>query len=182
MKTFTLLVLLGIIYGCGYSNSAQPVEFDKEISIREEANKITGKNGGQILVSDEVYAEVGIYLEDFKDLLDFYGVEPFYPVEGIIVEFIDKYTTKIKTGRVIATCEMVDRIITISKYDWDRWSELEKENVLFHELGHCALNRGHTVQKFDDGTPYSLMYFQKMSEYVYESNRDHYREELITGN
>jgi len=40
---------------------------------------------------------------------------------------------------------------------WETASFAEKEYVVFHELGHCALNRRHLDTKNADGTCLSMM-------------------------
>lgn len=54
-------------------------------------------------------------------------------------------------------------------------SEDEKEMILFHELGHCLLNRDH------ESTQDSLMYpyVAEISPRSYESNHDAYMKELF---
>lgn len=46
--------------------------------------------------------------------------------------------------------------------DRDYWKNVltkgEKLNVIFHELGHCDLNRNHTTTLSSDGRPTSIMY------------------------
>ncbi|MFK7812697.1 MAG: hypothetical protein AB8B59_09400 [Maribacter sp.] len=40
---------------------------------------------------------------------------------------------------------------------WDRWSEIEKENLLFHELGHALLSKRHNNNTMPNGSMQSLM-------------------------
>jgi len=40
---------------------------------------------------------------------------------------------------------------------WNRATDLEKEYVIFHELGHCALDRRHLDTRNADGTCASMM-------------------------
>jgi len=47
--------------------------------------------------------------------------------------------------------------ITIDKTFWDRSSVLFREFVVFHELGHCFLRRGHDEGTNPDGTCSSIM-------------------------
>lgn len=63
---------------------------------------------------------------------------------------------------------MLDKIILVSKHqaylifdDRDYWENYlddgEKWEVIFHELGHCDLNRDH-VNALNAGVPISIMY------------------------
>lgn len=47
--------------------------------------------------------------------------------------------------------------IEISSSYWSRATELEREFVVFHELGHCYLGREHTEREHEDGTCFSIM-------------------------
>ena len=47
--------------------------------------------------------------------------------------------------------------ITIDLEFWNRSSDLFKEFIIFHELGHCFLGRDHREDTFTDGTCKSLM-------------------------
>lgn len=61
---------------------------------------------------------------------------------------------------IIGQCqrnEDMPNIVTVDRVFWLEFTELEKERVIFHELGHCILNRGHTDGVRDDGTCESIM-------------------------
>jgi len=47
--------------------------------------------------------------------------------------------------------------IEIDKVDWFSFSELFRSYLLFHELGHCALNRRHLNDQFEDGSWRSVL-------------------------
>ena len=47
--------------------------------------------------------------------------------------------------------------MTIDKTFWNRSSELYKEFVVFHELGHCVLDRNHKEDKDSRGRCLSIM-------------------------
>ena len=49
--------------------------------------------------------------------------------------------------------------ITLSsdEYCWKTASEYERECLVFHELGHCLLNRAHKTDRFSNGAFVSLM-------------------------
>lgn len=54
------------------------------------------------------------------------------------------------------------------------------ELVVFHELGHCVLGRGHSSQQLDTGMPASIMY-PDISDYPqgYEAHPETYWKELF---
>lgn len=49
------------------------------------------------------------------------------------------------------------RVINIDKAFWSRASQLRKEMIVFHELGHCYLNLGHRNEVLDNGRCKSIM-------------------------
>lgn len=71
---------------------------------------------------------------------------------------------------VLAMC-MPDRftpLIMVSRTVWDTSDDLTREAVIWHELGHCVLNREHVTDLKPDGHPVSLMY--PTSETVRDEN------------
>ncbi|MEM8907356.1 MAG: putative metallopeptidase [Bacteroidota bacterium] len=48
-------------------------------------------------------------------------------------------------------------VIIIDSSTWRDASDLEKEYLVFHELGHCYLNRGHRDEINPNGTCVSMM-------------------------
>lgn len=60
------------------------------------------------------------------------------------MEFTDKYDSTPTLG----TCQRYTGSnpagqILINRKDWDAATSLDKKTVMFHELAHCLLNRGH---------------------------------------
>lgn len=47
--------------------------------------------------------------------------------------------------------------ISINRRLWNIWPNSTRESILFHELGHCVLGRGHIEEFNFDGTPTSIM-------------------------
>ncbi|GAB3552445.1 hypothetical protein GCM10027577_34460 [Spirosoma fluminis] len=58
--------------------------------------------------------------------------------------------------------------ITLSKepYCWQNASEAERECLVFHELGHCVLNRAHNTARLPNGAFASLMNPDDVSLYA----------------
>jgi hypothetical protein len=48
-------------------------------------------------------------------------------------------------------------VIVIDVGIWEKADELIKEYIMFHELGHCFLNRGHLEGRDADGNCISMM-------------------------
>lgn len=82
-----------------------------------------------------------------------------------------------------------DGNILISREIWDHSTDTEKELVIFHELGHCVLNREHDMSLNAKGYPNSYMYtgsvdirYPQVSwrEYI-ASHQKEYRAEMVSG-
>jgi len=64
---------------------------------------------------------------------------------------------------------------------WNYASHIEKEALIYHELGHCFLNRSHQSGKVN-GLAISYMYPDNDYINFYDAYKDAYVEELFTGN
>jgi len=70
----------------------------------------------------------------------------------------------------------------ISLRHWPYWLEEEKEEVVFHELGHHVLRLNHdwsAKPKFKDGCPKSIMYYKGIDPRCYKKRRRYYIQELF---
>ena len=79
-----------------------------------------------------------------------------------------------RNGRVI------HREIRLDLRTWDNFSELRREALVWHELGHCLLGRGH-LDDWVDGRPVSVMNTWLLQEHHYEKHYDWYQWELSNG-
>lgn len=72
--------------------------------------------------------------------------------------------------------------ITIDIKFWNQASELNREMIVFHELGHCYLNRDHLDTAFSNGICRSIMRSGTCCcEDAYnERNRSYYLDELFS--
>ncbi len=66
----------------------------------------------------------------------------------------------INAQNVIGQCGHTDTepsVVIVDKFYWDASSDLEREFVIFHELGHCALFKGHNDISDTQGNCVSIM-------------------------
>ncbi|MBX2871187.1 MAG: hypothetical protein KTR30_03780 [Saprospiraceae bacterium] len=85
---------------------------------------------------------------------------------------------------VLGQCHYSDQAPNIVEVDdqfWARATDLEKEYVVFHELGHCVLGKDHNDDRNTDGTCSSIMQSGLTSCRVTynSSNRESYLDELF---
>lgn len=114
------------------------------------------------------------------------GGEGFYVpgsvIDRLVIEFEDMLGKK-----EWAFCECDGQgapHIFISQAHWNNLTELGRENLIFHELGHCILNRDHVdrlVEENGEMYPVSVMFPTTLSDELYEKHRDYYLRELFLG-
>jgi len=108
------------------------------------------------------------------------------------------------TGNTVGLCNWGTNTISIDQSYWMMSSEIERESLIFHEFGHCTMNRMHTDTKevegsiyfyFDefmfwsgilekrgllkDGCPGSLMHPYTIATACLVKHRDYYQKELF---
>ena len=66
--------------------------------------------------------------------------------------------------------------ILISKKLWDTFDDRLREELIFHELGHCVMGLGHNCSRKLGGLPSSIMYPVMFS--IPEKDVEYYYEEL----
>lgn len=84
------------------------------------------------------------------------------------------------TSKGVAFCQKDQKQIVINQDAWHGYSDLKKEIVVFHELGHCLLNKDHNNNEHL-GEKLSIMHERILNPDFYEDNRVHYLDELFTG-
>jgi hypothetical protein len=57
--------------------------------------------------------------------------------------------------------------------------DADREELIFHEMGHCVLGRAHKSIKTAEGIPASIMHPYRISNSVYKEYRDQYLNELF---
>lgn len=69
-------------------------------------------------------------------------------------------------------------VIELDSWTWIHANDLYREILVFHELGHCVLSRGHEEEKWD-GIPASLMVQSGLGWKTYLVRREGYHAELL---
>ena len=121
--------------------------------------------------------EVMSLYSDFKVLANDFGTT--LQKESITFSFTEFFWGSSTVG----LCRFYSRgpnQIELSRSNWNRGTETFKEMLLFHELGHCALGRGHFNATHSGGRPESLMNSWLFSQNFYRQHRDEYLKELFT--
>lgn len=116
-------------------------------------------------------------------------------LESYLVKFEQAYGQKVSIdinfvekldNNVVGVCYLYSsgyRKIELSNEYWNKVTELAQEELLFHELGHCVLNRGHNDKKIayqNQSVPESIMYpYVFGNTWYYKQRRIEYIEELF---
>jgi hypothetical protein len=101
-------------------------------------------------------------------------------------------------GDTVGRCYYLSYSMEIDEGYWNMISEKRKKNLIYHELGHCVLRRGHTepsgkiwdsilrsfgivksVRRLRDGCPGSIMHPNVIDDYCLSKHEDYYTEELF---
>jgi hypothetical protein len=70
-------------------------------------------------------------------------------------------------------------LVEIDRLFWQVTDEYRRENLLFHEFGHCILHREHLEAVDQFGAPISIMFPYTLSTGLYSSRRNYYISELF---
>lgn len=109
----------------------------------------------QITSTDEIDAALQPFFTRFEAEAAERGIDIDLAAEGItgVIE-------EISTEHVAGTCTYGSHLpgdVVIDLEFWNNSSDLIKEMVIFHELGHCFLRRDHAESAFANGTCTSIM-------------------------
>lgn len=100
---------------------------------------------------------------------------------GVSTEGISGATSYL-SGQLIGQCTITEtgaRIVEVDANYWSKATDSQKEETIFHELGHCAMGLGHNAEKNSDGCPVSIMYpYALGNSPCYLSDKPWYYQEL----
>ena len=101
--------------------------------------------------------------------------------EGLIIQYEDLPD---KSGGKCTRSFFFPNRISIDKFFWQQMNDRQKELLLFHELGHCVLNRDHRNERLSQGECTSLMDgneegFFCSNNFYSKKWRDYYLDELF---
>jgi hypothetical protein len=69
--------------------------------------------------------------------------------------------------------------VRINRHYWGIYNETVRTIVMFHELGHCILERPHSDARLPDGCPLSIMYPFVLGTRCWQAHAAHYTAELF---
>lgn len=132
-----------------------------------------------LILGGNISSELAPYFITFQEEANRYGLEVDFEASHVTGQL-----QEINSGNVAGSCTTNGhdlRDIVIDQSFWNEASHLLKEMVVFHELGHCILGRGHTESQFANGICHSIMRsgLGTCQDAYTTNNRDYYIEELF---
>lgn len=113
--------------------------------------------------------------------------ERFEQETGVEVSVAIIYDANL-SNEFAAVCEIFSdgyKLIRINELYWSYYGEGAREELVYHELGHCVLDRDHSEEltippAYSYAIPNSIMYpYAFGNSFYYLVFRDHYVEELM---
>lgn len=104
---------------------------------------------------NEIEADLQIHFDNFIQEASYYGKE--ISLDEID---IDAYIQSIEERGTLGQCKSYSngsKQVVIDQQFWNRASTLEREYIVFHELGHCILDRDHDDSRDANGNCLSIM-------------------------
>ena len=136
-------------------------------------------------VESATFPDLKIYLDRFEEEAQLRGYD--FDLSGIEVRYADEVALADGTPACgIAANIQGRRTIEISKSEGCNWAgrtDLERENLFFHEIGHAFFGRRHEETRMCDGSPLTIMNSTDNNFKTYQEGetekRDYYISELI---
>lgn len=106
--------------------------------------------------------------------------EAGFKIPFVRVAFVSSFGKKHEKKKTIGLCDKVAQQIYLPGYKWDDMDEYQREELVFHEIGHCVLGKKHDKRKIKDSDcPYSIMHPKVIPTKCYKKYRRHYINQLL---
>lgn len=117
--------------------------------------------------SNDEYKEINSYRDDFT----YYFKSDTHNID---IRFVDKMTTDYKNA--VGYCYKPTNSIEILRSYWAEIPNIKRQMLIFHELGHCLLDKKHSDELLLDGCGASIMLFHMDTSNCYYK---HYNELIV---
>jgi hypothetical protein len=133
---------------------------------------LSGCGTFRALIIDEEFKP---YYQEFQEV---YGLYPQISITMMPEEYFKDPDNPKRL--VVGHCHLEKKLIHISREYWDRASEVNRWELVFHELGHCFFRfRAHYDDLFSDNCPKSIMHSKIMiTDRCFDKHFEHYYKEL----
>lgn len=161
LRLTLICTIINLIQCCATLKFWQPPSVDEETkTIVEEFTKQANKRF--------LYPDMSRLTVEIKDNIEDLSEEKNFVTVGIC------YTNTI--------INITGPYIVLRRKSWNYLTPVEREQLLFHELGHCILEREHDETKIEfrgRRIPTSIMYPHILDEIDYREDRERYIDELF---
>jgi hypothetical protein len=181
---YLIAMLLGIILGlrCSAEDACWPTELSPSFKALPAPVAAAAVDPG---VADEflyVDTDARPYVDDFEDLGRMH-LGTRFRITRLSVRFVDRYSGKVDPD-MIGECTtehgMVPSVTLLRSWFLEA-DAFGREELIFHELGHCVLFKGHNRRRLPSGMPESIMYPSIVGpRYYNRKNRAYYIWELFS--
>lgn len=120
-------------------------------------------------------------------LVDAKAVGQDIEISDLVIEFGDQFANSLAAAQCDYGSETNSPTITVRKSYWDIITDTERQQLLYHELGHCILLRkNHRDARDFNGMPISIMnscscnFHPNQVLQYYSDHRSDYVVELFT--
>jgi hypothetical protein len=112
----------------------------------------------ETLTVEEIYIDAALapYFERFREAGAARGITVDFEAAGVSA-YLEEIAAENVSGQCYYNTDEPNRLVIDSEF-WKQATDIRKEFVIFHELGHCFLNRGHLETSLSDGTCASMMH------------------------
>lgn len=135
-----------------------------------------------LLISTPIFAEALMYPE-FQPYLDIFKAELDRMAPGEMKALFEKELPNLIVDKGAsepgsdAECSYgkgEKLTVIFDSEEWPRNSNLRREAIFFHELGHCVFKYKHDNRLYGDGRPHSIMNHSSPDGDDYKAHREEY--------
>ncbi len=121
-------------------------------------------------------------IDGFQEYIELFELESIKQGHPLKIDNLIIVKGDLTKQKIIGLCQRTPHYppaITIDSTYWDNATPEAKEWLVFHELGHCILNRPHREDRLSQTNCVSSMMYPKAEYYCYYNLRSYYIKELF---
>ena len=149
----TGLLLILLLLGCNKDDSTAPEPIPKD----DNDTNTPGNDDG--FVNEKIEEEFKPYVISFLAEANARGKNPNNVIGEMLETLTLTYDHRLSDfcGYAVSWGDSPKVYIASSVQCWDMRSDIDREILIFHELGHAILERSHTNEKLSNGDWKSMM-------------------------
>jgi len=102
-------------------------------------------------------------------------------LESLRIYKVDRFNQDLEDRGVVGLCTYIgDKVVILIRMaDWESYDTLQRELLVFHEMGHCVLGLPHDNSTDDSEVPTDIMYPYNFPSYYYNFRRKAFLDRLF---